>query len=244
MLHESLLRQRDSPILWCTAVLRRTSRSLQRAADVRVCSCAHTRTRNSALSLSRRRNPRARGALASRCTKWNRSIPLGSPPRQRDGPLPRSKTVLRGASHQPRPPTSSQRSRVRTRECANARSLWGGGAARALAVHAHRAALVAVGPHPTLAHCVSETALSLGARPCSDAPAAASNGEPAFACAHTRTRHRAPFLGRRRRICACGARAPRRAYWSRSIPYESPLRQQHGLSPSVHDCVRRASRGL
>ena len=101
-------------------------------------------------------------------------------------------------------------SRVRTRERAAARSLWGGGAARAFAANARRASLVGADPRLTEAHCASDTALSLRARPCSDVPAAGSNEQPAFA-AHTRTRHRALSVGRRRRMRTCGACAPRRA---------------------------------
>ena len=53
-------------------------------------------------------------------------------------------------------------------------SLSGGSAARALPTCARRAALPGVGPYPMEAHRASGTAVSLGARPCSDAPAAAS----------------------------------------------------------------------
>ena len=89
----------------------------------------------------------------------------------------------------PWPPTRSplSRDRARARHCA--RSLLGGGAARALAVRARSAALVGDGSRATGAHCTSETALSLGARPCSDMLSTASNKQPAFACAHTRTCH-------------------------------------------------------
>ena len=84
---------------------------------------------------------------------------------------------------------------------------------------------------PTEAHCASETALSLAARPCSDVPAGASNEHPAFACAHTRTRHHALSLGRRHSTRACGVRAPRRAGCSRFTPDRSPLRQRDGPLP-------------
>ena len=81
----------------------------------------------------------------------------------------------------------------------------------ALAARARRAALGRVGSGHMEAHCASETALSLGARPCSDVPAAPSNKQPAFACARTQTRLRLLSLGRRRSTCACGVRVPRRA---------------------------------
>jgi len=57
------------------------------------------------------------------------------------------------------------------RHCA--RSLLGGGAARALATCARPTALVGVGPCPMEDHCPSRTSLSLSARPCSDVPALA-----------------------------------------------------------------------
>ena len=56
------------------------------------------------------------------------------------------------------------------------------------------------------AHSVSEAALSLGARACLDVPAAAANKQPAFACAHARTRHRMLSLsggGEARALAAC-----------------------------------------
>ena len=60
------------------------------------------------------------------------------------------------------------------------------------------------------AHCANGTALSLGARPCSDMPAAASNEQMEFACAHTRSRHRTPPLMRSRStraLATCARRA-------------------------------------
>ena len=59
------------------------------------------------------------------------------------------------------------------------------------------------------AYYASETALFLGARPCSDVLAAAFNEQPAFACAHTRLRHRTLSLGRSAActVAACACRA-------------------------------------
>ena len=60
------------------------------------------------------------------------------------------------------------------------------------------------------AHCASETALSLGARPCSDVPIVAFNRQQAFVCALTRTRYRVFFLsggGAARALAACACRA-------------------------------------
>ena len=56
---------------------------------------------------------------------------------------------------------------------AHSLSLSGGIAARALPTCARPAALVRVGPYAMEPHCASGTAVSLGARPCSDVPAAA-----------------------------------------------------------------------
>ena len=89
-----------------------------------------------------------------------------------------------------------------------------------------------------------DTSLSLCARPRSDVPAAASNEQPAFACAHTQARHRAHSLGRRRSTRTCGARALRRAGWSRSMPYESPLRQRDGPLLWCMAALCLASNGL
>ena len=94
------------------------------------------------------------------------------------------------------------------------------------------------------AHCPIETALSLGARPCSDVPVAASNEEPAFECAHTRTRQHALSLGRRHSTCACGARALRRAGCSWLMVDRSPLRHRDGPIPRCTAVLRHASCGL
>ena len=68
--------------------------------------------------------------------------------------------------------------------------LSGGGAASALAARARRAAQVGVGPCPLEGHFTSERHLSLGVRPCSDVPNAASNAK------------QAPRVAGRRRYCA------------------------------------------
>ena len=79
---------------------------------------------------------------------------------------------------------------MHTRECATACSLSAGGAARALAACARCAALIGVGLCFTEVHCASDTALFLGARPCSDVPAVvASNG--VRVCAHANAPPRA-----------------------------------------------------
>ena len=173
-------------------------------------ACAHTRTRHCVLSLSQKEAPhprlqRARAApprLESTCALWKPTAPARRPLSLGARPcfdVPAAASIEQPAC-----------SRVRTRERAAARSLWGGGAARAFAANARRASLVGADPRLTEAHCASDTALSLRARPCSDVPAAGSNEQPAFA-AHTRTRHRALSVGRRRRMRTCGACAPRRA---------------------------------
>ena len=112
-----------------------------------------------------------------------------------------------------------------------------------LAACARHASFVEFGFCRMEAHRTSETALSLGARPCSDVPAVVSNEQPAYACAHTQTRHHALSLGRRRSRRACGVRAPRLAGCSRSLSYERPLRQRDGPFPRCTAVLRHASRG-
>ena len=133
---------------------------------------------------------------------------------------------------------------VRTREHATAHSHSGGGVPRALAAHAHRAALVGVGSYHIEAHRARETDISLGAWPCFDVPAAASDKQPAFAYAHMRTRHRRLPRERRRTTRACGVRAPRCDGWSRFMPHGNPLRQRDGTFPQCTAVLRRACRGL
>ena len=205
-----------------TAVLRRASCGLQQAAFLRICSTAR-------FSLGRRRTTRDCEAFARLRAGWGRSMPYERRLRQRDGPLPRCTAVIRRASRGPQRVAG-------VRVCAHANvpphaSLSGGGAPRALAKHAHCSALVGVGPYHMKGDCASETALSLGARPCSDVPAAASIELPAFACAHTLTRHRTLSFGRRRTTHACGACVPRRAGWSRPLSHGRRLRQRHGPLP-------------
>ena len=115
---------------------------------------------------------------------------------------PRSDVPVAASDDQPAFACAHTRMRHR------ALSLSRGGAARALAAYARRAAQVGVGPFPMKAHCVIEKALSLSARPCSDVPAAAFREQPSFAWAHTRMRHRALSLGRRRSTRAYGMCAP------------------------------------
>ena len=130
------------------------------------------------------------------------------------------------------------------RKRATARSLSGGGAPRALAACPRRAALVGVSSCPMKAHCTSDTALSVGARPCSNVPAAASNEQPAFACAHTTTRRRTISLGRRRTTPVCGVRAPCRAGWSWPMLHGSLHIQRDGFLPWCMAALRRASCAL
>ena len=89
---------------------------------------------------------------------------------------------------------------------------------------ARGAALVGVGPVLMEANYGSETALSLGARPCSEMPAAASNELQVFARAHANVPLCALSQGRRRTTRACDARARRRDGWSRSRLDGSQLR--------------------
>ena len=130
---------------------------------------------------------------------------------------------------------------------ARALSLSGGCAARALSTCARPAALVGVGPYPAIAHYASGTAVSIGARPCFDLPAAASKREAYLrTCASQKCANRAHSLSlrRKRSTRACDVRARCRAGWSRPISHGSPLRQRDGRLPRCTAVLRRASRGL
>ena len=161
-------------------------------------------------------------------------MPYGTPLRQRG----------RGPTSQPRFPTSRRSSCVRTRDRATARPPSGGDAARALATCARPASLVGADLYPAEAHCASGTALSLGSRPCSDMPAAVSDKQTEFACAHMRSRYRTLSLRRRRSTRDCDVRAPRRAGWSWFVPYGSSLCQRDGPLRRCTAVLRHASRGL
>ena len=233
MPYESPPRQRDGRLPRCTAALPRASRGLQRAPGARVC----TRKRATARSLS---GGGAAHALEV-CARRAALVEVGSCPLKAHCASETALSLVHNCAPtcQPGPPTSSRRSRVRTRERATARSLSGGGAARAFAACARCAAVVEVGPCHINAHSVSEAALSLGARACLDVPAAASDKQPAFACAHARTRHRVLSLGRRRSTRACGVRAPSRNGWSRitallklAAPARRPSPSLHGRAPT------------
>ena len=115
--------------------------------------------------------------------------------RQRNGPLARCTAVLRHASR------GLQRAaylRMCARKIAPLRalslSLSRGSAARVLEARARCAALVGLGPCPMKTHCASETALSLGAWPCSGNPAATSNEQLTCACEQVKKRHCARSL--------------------------------------------------
>jgi len=234
------LRQRDGPLPRCTAMLRCASRGLQRSAGVRV--CAHANAPPPALSREEAHHAHLRRARAAQ--RWLESIHAlrgFTAPARRHTPSVHG----RAPTCQPRPPTSSRRC-----VCAHANapppalSLSGGGAPRALAARALGAALVGVSLYLMEAHCASEITLSLGARPCSNMSGAASKEQPPFECTRTRTHHRTFSLGRRRTMHACGVRAPRRAGWSRFMPYGYPLRQRDGPLPRCMAMLRCASRGL
>ena len=92
----SPLHQRDSALPRCTATaLRRASRGFQQVGFLRLCASNIATAR--ALSLRRRRSTCACGVCAPRCAGWSRSLPYGSPLRQRDGALPRCTAALRRA---------------------------------------------------------------------------------------------------------------------------------------------------
>ena len=169
-------------------------------------SCDRGRARHCAGSLWGGGTTRAPSTRARAVPRWSESTRFLRKATAPARNLPPSMQGRAPTCH-PRPPTRSplSRDRARARHCA--RSLLRGGAARALAALVCSAALVGVEPCPMEAHCASETALSLGARPCSDVPSTASNEQPAFACAHTRTRHWACSLSGGGAARALAARA-------------------------------------
>ena len=149
-------------------------------------SRVNTCERATACSLSRKEARHARLRCARAAPRWLASFfALWKPT---TAAIQFSPSVHgRAPTCQSRPPTSSRRPRVRTHHRTITPTLSGGGAPRTLAMRARDAALVGVGPAVTEASYSSETSLSFGARPCSDVPAAASNEQPALACAHTPT---------------------------------------------------------
>ena len=70
--------------------------------------------------------------------------------------------------------------RTQARHCSGC--LWGGGAARALAMYTSHSALVVIGPCRMKEHWTTENPIAFGARLCSDVSDVASNEQPAFAC--------------------------------------------------------------
>ena len=161
----------------CMAVLRRASRGLQRASGVNVCAHANAPARtHSWAEAQHARLRRARAAL--RWLQWAYALVKNTASARRPFPSVHG----RAPTCQPRLQTSSRRLRVRTRKRATACTLSGGSAAPALAECARCAALVEVDPCYMKAHCASETVLSLGARPRSVLPDAASNEQSACAC--------------------------------------------------------------
>ena len=136
---------------------------------------------------------------------------------------------------QPRPPTSSRRLRVRTRKRATARSLSGGGAPHALAARARCAVLVGVGSYHSNAHCASETALFLCARPCSDVPAASSNKQFSCACVQDEAPPRALSLSREEAHHARLRRVRAAPRWLESVhTFRKPTAPARRPSFSVH----------
>ena len=98
-----------------------------------------------------------------------------------------------------------------------------------------RAALVGVGFCPMEALCTSEAALSLGARPRSDVPAAASNKQLSCACAQGITPLRALSLSREKAQHARLRRVRAALCWLDSVPaLWKPTAPARRRSASVH----------
>ena len=202
-----------------------------------------------ALALSREEAQHARLRRARAPPRWLESAYIPWKPTALAGRPPPS-VHGRASACKPRAPheqLTCERAQVRTAPTARARSLSGGGAARALATCARPAALVGVSFYPMEAYCAGGTATPLGARPCSGVQAACSTRAADLrACASPNCANRACSLslGRRRSTRACDVHAPLHAGWSRSIPYESLLRQRDGRLLRCTAVLRRASRVL
>ena len=206
-------------------------------------ACAHIRTRQHELSLSgggaaRALTARARCAALIGVDSWSLKANCAIETALSLGARPCSGVPAADSNVQP----AFACALTQTRQ--HALSLRRGRSTRAYGARARRRALVGDGLCSMRAHCASETALSLGARPCSDALAMAPNEQPAFACAHTRTRQHELSLGRRRSTRTYGAHALRRAGWSRLMAFESQLCHRDGRLPRCEAVLRRASHGL
>ena len=206
-------------------------------------ACAHTRSRHLTLSLRKRRSTGACcDVRAPRCAGWSRSMPYGSPLQQRDGPFRRA----RPCSDMPAA-TSKRADGVSV--CAHtiapphALSQEEAQHARLRRVHAppRWLALVHIPWKPTAPARRPPPSVHGRASACQSRP---SNEQTEFKCAHTRLRRRTLSLRRRLSTRACDVRAPRRAGWSRSMPYGSPLHQREGPLRRCTAVLRHASRGL
>ena len=144
-----------------------------------------------------------------RCAYWSRSHTLKGIRTREEASLVRCKTVVPhaglGLAHG-RLVCACALTRARHR----ARSIWGGGAAGALATRARRASQVRIGPPSLEGRRASNGALSFGAR---HAPALASRAAGLRMCVRERPL-RSLSVGRRRSRRTCRARAPRYAGWN------------------------------
>ena len=191
------------------------------------------------LSLGRRRSTSACDVCAPRRAGWSRLIPYDSPLRHRNGRLPWCTAVLRRSSPCPHLVMGCACSAL-TRHCA--RFLSGGCAARAFATCARPAALVGVGLYPIEAHCARGTAVSLGAQPCFDVRAPASNEQLTCACAHVKKappRALSPSLSReeaQHALATCARPAAlvavRHTLWKPTVPAGRPSPSAHGRAPT------------
>ena len=184
MPYASTLPRREASLLRRAVVVRRASCGLQHTADFCV---AHTGAPLRWLSLGSRRSTRACCTRVPCCTGVIYPNPMQ---RRRIGKRPLSLSAppwydVPAAASNAQPTFASH---MRTRRCAGC--LSGGGAARELAARARHAAMAVVGLCYMQGHRTGERPLSFGARPWCDVPAAASEGQPAFAWhARARVRH-------------------------------------------------------
>ena len=147
----------------------------------------------------------------------------------------------RNATHQLRL-THCQLTHVRKR-AVTARTVWGGGAARAFAARARHAMRVCFGPPALEGRCAGDRAMSFDARPWCHALALALRIAGLRICARERPTH-AFCVGRKRCRSFCRARAPRRASWFWPSDFRRPPRWRHRSFVWCSAAVARTNLGL
>jgi len=211
---------------------------------------AHVRKKPSAtaraLSAGRRRSTLAGEVHAPRRAGWSRFLPYGSPQRQQDGLLRRCTAAVRRAS---RGLKQAGFLRMCARNQAPPRALSfsreGAARARTCGVRAsHRAGWDGMLPYEWPTAPARRPSSSVHGRAPTCQPRPATSRILAYVRKKPSATARALSAGRRRRTLAGEVRTPRRAGWSRFLPYGSPQRQRDGPLPRCTVAIPCASRGL